>query len=91
MKQFLSYHKTRPIMVELPHKQGDNLLPVYLTEKNVIDEFGNECYLVIQVKDIDKYKDYTKKMLEHYIYDYFKFYLKFFLFEGDLYLKYEYL
>jgi len=91
MREFLLYHKTRPIIIELPYNGKTEKLPVYLTEKNVIDEYGDECYLVIQVKDIDKYKDYTKKMLEHYIYDYFKFYLKFFLFEGDLYLKYEYL
>lgn len=91
MNNFIEYHKVNPIMVELPNKEGDNKLPVYLTDKNVIDEFSNEYYLLIKIKDAEKFKDYTTKMLEHYIYEYLKYYLKLFSIEGNLYLRFEYL
>jgi len=91
MKHFLEHHRVKPIMVELPNKQGDNILPVYLSDKNVVDEFSNEYYLSVKIKDAEKFKDYTTKMLEHYIYEYFRYYLKLFSVEGDLYLRFEYL
>lgn len=91
MNHFINFHKNRPVMVELPIDREDNKLPVYLTDKNVIDDYENEYYLVVQIKDIEKYKDYTTKMIEHYVYQYFKYYLKFFSINGDLYLRFEYL
>ena len=78
-------------MVELPINREGNKIPVYLTDKNVIDDYENEYYLVVHIRDIEKYKEYTTRMIEHYIYEYFKFYLKLFSIEGDLYLRFEYL
>lgn len=90
IQQFLKFHKERPIMVELPVTKGNNKIPVYITDKNVLDEYSKEYYFVVEVKERDNFKELTDKIIEHYIYKYFTQYLKIFSIEGDIYIRFNF-
>ena len=94
-QQFLKYHKERPILVDLPCNEHDlrennNKISIYFTDKNVIDEYSQEHYFVVDVKDREKFKGLTNKIIEHYVYKYLKEYLKLFSIEGDIYIKFNF-
>lgn len=90
-EQFLEYHKERPIMVDLPVSREDNKIPVYLTNKNVLDDYSNEYYFVVDVKERNKFDELTNKIIEHYIYKHFKQYLKLFSIDGEIYIKFNFI
>ena len=88
--QFLEFHKNRPLIVELPIKGDNNHIQVFLTDKNVLDEYSKEYYFVVEVKERNKFEQLTDKILEHYIYKHMKQYLKLFSIEGEIYVKFNY-
>lgn len=85
---FLEFHKKKPVMVDLPN--GDKM-EVFITDKNVMDDYSKEYYLSINVPNRDKYKHLSDKMIEHYVYSHIKGYLKIFSIEGNIYIRYNYL
>ncbi len=86
---FIEYHKTRPIMVNLPENQK---IEVRLdTERCVIDEYSGEHYFNVNIIDREKFHKVTNKMIEHYVYEHFKFYLPLFTIDGDVYIRFKYL
>lgn len=90
VNQFLDYHKNKPIVFELPIKGGSETIEVYLTDKIVADDYSDEYYFCIELKGREKFKNMTDKMIEHYVYNSFKQYLKLFSIDGDIFLKFKY-
>lgn len=78
-------------MVDLPLDKDDNKIMVYLTNKNVLDDYSQEYYFNVDVKDRNKFEELTDKIIEHYIYKYFKHYLKLFSIEGNIYIKFNFI
>ena len=88
MNNFIEYHKDKPIPVDLPN---DEKIDVFITDKMVMDDYSKEYYLNILIKDRNKHNKLTDKMVEHYVYNHIKNYLKLFSIEGDIYVKFNYL
>jgi len=85
---FLEYHKTKPVMVDLP--LGEKL-KVFITDKNVMDEYSKEYYLNVNIPDRNKYNKLSDKMIEHYVYSHMVSYLSLFSIDGEIYIKFNYL
>jgi len=88
MNNFLEYHKSKPIPIQLPNGEK---IDVFITNKAVMDEYSNEYYLNIEIRDRQKYNKLTNKIIEHYSYYQLKEYLKLFSIDGDIYIKFNYL
>lgn len=86
--QFLEFHKTKPVVVELP--EGEKM-DVFITDRNVMDDYSGEYYLNVSIPNREKYTKLTDKMIEHYVYEYMVYYLKLFSIEGDIYIRFNYL
>ena len=88
MNNFIEYHRDKPIPVDLPN---DEKIDVFIMDKMVMDDYSKEYYLNILIKDRNKHNKLTNKMVEHYVYNHIKNYLKLFSIEGDIYVKFNYL
>ena len=88
MNNFIEYHRDKPISVELPTEEK---MDVFIMDKMVMDDYSKEYYLNILIKDRNKHNKLTDKMVEHYVYNHIKNYLKLFSIEGDIYVKFNYL
>jgi len=85
---FLEFHKTKPVLVDLPEFER---MEVFITNKNVCDEYSNEYYLNVNIPNRDSFTKLTNKMIEHYVYEYMVSYLKLFSIEGNIYIRFTYL
>jgi len=86
--QFLEFHKKKPVIVDLP--QGEKM-EVFITDKNVMDDYSKEYYLSVNIPNRDKYNKLSDSMIEHYVYSHMKSYLQIFSIEGNIYIKFNYL
>ena len=85
---FLEYHKKKPVLVDLP--EGEKI-EVFITNKNVMDDYSGEYYLNVNIHNRDNYKRLSDNMIEHYVYQHMVNYLKLFSIEGHIYIKFNYL
>lgn len=85
---FLEFHKKKPVMVDLPNGEK---MEVFITDKNVMDDYSKEYYLSINIPNRQNYNKLSDKMIEHYVYSHIKSYLKIFSIDGNIYLKFNYL
>lgn len=86
---FVDYHKDRVLSFNTP--QGEKIEFLLDTNRLVMDDFVKQYYFNVVIQEREKYLKLTDKMIEHYVYDYFKHYLKLFQIEGEIYLKFNYL
>lgn len=85
IEELINKHKETPMVITLSDNRS---VSVYLTDKNVLDDYNNEYYFVLLIKDYNK--DIPKQMIEDEVYNYFRYYIRSLYFDGKIFVSFQY-
>jgi hypothetical protein len=85
IEEIIKKHKETPMVITLSDNKS---VSVYLTDKNVLDDYNDEYYFALIIKGYNN--NTSKKMMEDEVYNYFKYYIRSFYIEGKIFVRFQY-